>query len=1217
MVCEEGLTTITVPGFFNTETSNGGMLPVAISFVPVPPGSEPVLEWSVGAIGYARLDDSFKLSSAPVLSGTGVETSETFFPVQFPPEHETVSFRVIHLLGTTVAKITVSPFCYGTPDRYARVISFTISTPDTPGGRSAEGTLLQRICPGAEQWWPHRERSPESPYWGKPWARLRVKNTGFYVVSGQELEASGCNVTGVPSATLSMFSGPAELFDQNNPADEHILSNVAISVFDGGDGIFDSSDSLLFYGQGLWHWNFTSDSLFRSFHPYDEANTYWLTWGGENGARMRRQNASPAGGSEVSQGVTALSFEQEVLSNYEEIRTGWIWGFLYASNWSFFYLSAPFSSDSATVRLSLVNGGGIGQYHNVTAEIEGFTILDTLARDLIPDYRMEYFTIDGVQIKQGGNILKIKSDYPGGGSNFNYAEILLPVDLSVSSGYPVSVNGYTPGLHSLRFGPVSGVSSVYDLSDPSNPVELTEWVLTGSEALMSIEMQNEVSVFMAVNPYNYSSVESVEPAQPGRLLGVSSPADVIVTIPESMTAAVSILESLYASRGLSVFTATYQEVYDEFNQGVSDPGAVRSLVRWALDTWPDPPQALILIGDGSSDPLGLSTGTSTPAPVYIVPVELGSRCIEACFTIVHENSEDPEIPVCRIPASNINELLVALEKAAALESSSILGPWANTVMLAADDEWGVMLTEHESTDNCEFLSDSVIPPWVEIVKLYEIAYPWPPGTSPDGVHPAKPEAAADFIEQLNSGVLYTSFFGHGSYDQMTGEKLFASSMVNLLKNAPRYFLYNSFSCDNGFFDLSAADCLAEILLFHPGGGAAATMACTRGSTALQNLPLSSVFTGWLHSPEPVTIAEALWLSQLTIGNPANYDYCVLGDGGITLPRTVTAGFSAVPLDTLSRGLVNTVSVSFPRETSFSFRCLESADTVHYVSPLSDDFSIDYLRYGSELFSGIFPTDLMGNASVNFFVPLQADTGFLARTDATAATDGQLGSGYAWPIPLIDRGEYSDDSEGPLIELSFPGAEGSGIPSVYQNALVHAVLSDPSGICIMGDDAGSIIIASVDGGFEDVTELFAYNHGSYTSGSLDYSMPELLPGMHEIRIVARDGMENTGEGLLAFNVLQGEAPMLEDTGVYPNPARGQRAFFFTTSGTGTVEVSVFTVAGRPVWRNSTAVQQGSGQLFWNGKDSDGDSVAAGAYIFIIRFESSSGSASTSSILVVSP
>lgn len=1210
---EDSMFTIFVPEMYAMEDHGAAPVPGFANYVPVPPGSELHLEWAVGAVGNTGWDRTMIMSSSPILSGRGLQTVSSFQAVEFPSAHDPVSYEVIHLLGTTVIRITISPFCYGTPASYAREINYSLSFQEPSGGRSTDGTLLQSLCPGLETWWPYRQRSLESFFWGKPWARIKVGNgnTGFYSVSCEELEASGCAVTGVPSVSLAMFSGPGAMFDYDNPGDQHQLAPVSVKVFDGGDGIFGPADSLIFFGQGLWHWNFSSDSLFRSYHRYDENNTYWLTWGGDNGARIDQVTAIPSGGQEIDEGVIPLGFEEEIFWEFVEDRTGWVWTFLNGEFPSYFYLSSPFASDLGTVRLSVINE--TASYHRVWAELEGDLFLDT-----VDTGKVQVFSVDSVPLQQGGNILEVWNDHSAG-SYLNYAEILLPVDLSVSAGYQVAVSGYAPGNHSLRIGPVYDGSHIFNISDPFQPIELTEWNLDGTEAQMSLTIQGSITTFMAVNSSHYLSVQSIESAQPGRILGASSPADVIITVPESMIEGLTILESLYAARGLSVFIATYREVYDEFGQGVSDPGAVRSLVRWALDTWPDPPQSLLLIGDGSNDPLGFSTGHYSVAPVSVT---VGSdSCKDSYFTTVHFGSEVPEIPVSRIPASTVNELLIASEKAVSLGDESTYGPWANTIMLVADDEWGPneSFGENQATNTCELLADTVIPPSVNIVKLYGIEYPWPLGTTGEGAHPTKPEASSDFIEQLNRGVVCASFFGHGSYDQMTHEKLFASSMLGQLTNAPRYFLYNSFSCHNGFFDLAAVDCLAELFLFHPQGGSFASIACTRSSFFSPNETFSIELMDRLHQGE-FTIAEALWLSQITVGNKRNYLYPLLGDGGITLPQVETAGCYAEPEDTLKRGQVNAVNVSFPEENSFLFRCRESADTVVYVSPLIGNCTIGYLRYGAELYSSIFSTNQQGEASVNFFVPLQADTGSLARTDATGRIGDHLGTGYSWPTPLIDTGSHSDDSQGPEIELSFPDSQGGEIPSVYQNAVLHVVLSDPSGICVIGGDAGSIIIGSVDGGYDDLTDLFTYDQGSYTTGSLEYPIPELLPGIHEIRVVARDGMKNTGESVLVFNVLHGDSPLLENVGVYPNPVRGQRAFFFTTSSPGSVAVTVYTVAGRPVWQGDTIVQSGSGQFVWNGMDSDGDPLAAGAYIFVVKFSGSSGSSGSSSstdILVVSP
>jgi len=1007
-----------------------------------------------------------------------------------------------------------------------------------------------------------------------------------------------------------MFAGPGEMFDPDNPGAAHDLYSVAVSVFDGGDGIFDTGDSLMFYGLDLWHWNFQSDSIGRSFHRYDDANTYWLTWGGADGARIQQEAAPYNGGIPIQNGTVAFGFEEEVLSDTQNDRTGWLWAYLFGSSPGYFYLSSPFTSDNATIRLGLTNSGAHPRNHTVRADLEGVTILDSLSSSR----RNEVFTIEDVAVESGGNMLKVWNDYEYS-AFLDFVDIMVDVDPAVTAGYLVFLSDLPGGDASLTLGPVSPDTRIFDLTDPFNPVELTGWSSEGNAARITVDFTGTDAAVQTVEPSQYMGPVSIQPAQPGRILGSASSADVLVAVPEELAGGSSYIESVFSRRDVSVCIVTYREIYDEFGQGVSDPGAVRSFVRWALDTWPEPPEMLMLVGDGSDDPLGFTTGSRTLAPVYVgLP---SGRTEESFFTTVHEDSDQPEIPYCRIPASTMDELLVAMQKSDELTSGSILGPWANTVVLAADDEWGQQLTEDDATISCEYLADSVLNPSLNIEKLYLIAYPWPPGTTGEGIHPTKPEAAQDLVALFNSGISSFSFFGHGSYDQMAQEKLFSSGMVTQLFNSPRCFLYNSFSCDNGKFTLSAGDCLSEILLFHPTGGSAVNLACTGGSFSNQNKLLSSSFLGYVYGEDQLTVAEAFWLTVIEIQDDDNLLYSLLGDGGITVPMAEDDMCSATAPDTLFRGRINSVAVEFPEETSFLFRCKESAGIVHYVSPLSENFSIDYLRYGASIYTGMAATDESGTAAVDFFVPLQADTGSMGRADATGPLEAVLGTGYSWPVPIADDGEYTDDTEGPDIQLSFRNCLPGDIPSVYQNAELYAVLSDPSGICVLGSDAGSIIICSIDGEYEDVTELFSFNTGSYTTGSFEYTLPELLPGQHQVRVVARDGMKNTGENSLVFNMLEGPPPLLEKTGIYPNPGRGTRAFFFTTGSAGTVSASVYTIAGRPVWQGEKAVSPGVEQIVWDGLDADGDAIAAGSYIYVLKFSGGSGTCTVTDLMVVRP
>ena len=226
----EGLYEIAIPGMHPLENNDGVSLPGDYIFYPVPPGSIPELKWTVEAVGRTGWSSEVNFSSEPVLTGYGFNTSEDRVQAAFPEEHQPVAMDVVHLLGSTVARISVSPFCYGSPGMFASRLSITLTYPDRSGGISTEGTLFSHLSPEADRWWRYRTRSEESPFWGKPWARIRVDASGFYSVTGQEIIDAGCDITGAPSPSLAMFSGPATMFDPLNPADSQNLYPVSMTV---------------------------------------------------------------------------------------------------------------------------------------------------------------------------------------------------------------------------------------------------------------------------------------------------------------------------------------------------------------------------------------------------------------------------------------------------------------------------------------------------------------------------------------------------------------------------------------------------------------------------------------------------------------------------------------------------------------------------------------------------------------------------------------------------------------------------------------------------------------------------------------------------------------------------------------------------------------------------------------------------------------------------
>ncbi|NLA98447.1 MAG: hypothetical protein GX836_09670 [Spirochaetales bacterium] len=95
--------------------------------------------------------------------------------------------------------------------------------------------------------------------------RVKIREEGFYQLNHASLSASGLDVENLDPRTFRMY---------------HLGQEIAIQVTGEEDGLFDSSDRILFYGQALQD-------------KYTLDNVYWLTYGGENGLRMEGRQVNP------------------------------------------------------------------------------------------------------------------------------------------------------------------------------------------------------------------------------------------------------------------------------------------------------------------------------------------------------------------------------------------------------------------------------------------------------------------------------------------------------------------------------------------------------------------------------------------------------------------------------------------------------------------------------------------------------------------------------------------------------------------------------------------------------------------------------------------------------------------------------------------------------------------------------------------------------------
>jgi len=344
-----------------------------------------------------------------------------------------------------------------------------------------------------------------------------------------------------------------------------------------------------------------------------------------------------------------------------------------------------------------------------------------------------------------------------------------------------------------------------------------------------------------------------------------------------------------------------------------------------------------------------------------------------------------------------------------------------------------------------------------------------------------------------------------------------------------------------------------------------------------------------------------------MSNNNNKNYVLFGDGGIHSVYPSVSGCSfEIPSDTLYRGRINVISGSF-QNSSIGFLNITESGSDRVYSGLGGG-SITYLRYGSSIYKALITGTDQG-FSAAFFMPMQADTGSYSRGSAVGISVHGCEVAFDEWVTSVDEGDHSADSVPPSIELWIDGYSGEDVPSVSGNAVLRAFLSDSSGICTIGGGAGRSILLSLDSQGFDISRYFTYRNNSYTCGEITYSLPELVEGDHRIILVIWDGMGNTARDTLDFKVTGAIEDLLSSVFIYPNPGDGQRCFNFETSSAGTAVITVYTVAGRTIWRKTITCNEGYNQVVWNGLDMDFDELGSGAYIYRIHFSTWRG-ASTS-------
>ena len=1077
------------------------------------------------------------------------------------------------------------------------------------------------------------------------WLRLSVTRTGLYRVSYEDLVHAGLDPSSIDPATVRLFTGgplqqPDSVSMGGSFEEDWHLRELAV-LFDGSDtGDMMPGESFIFYGVGPADWrniidpSAPADSWFK--HRYDTESVYWMSWDGSfEGAplRMAERSVVPAGSPDLT--VTTyrhrLHVEQDL--QYDPIHTDdfWFWRRMNAGITTFtsdFQCSAV-AGGAGTLRTvgygPLIIGTGLSEADcSVNGETAGH-----LEWIVYTFYQPDTLDAPLTSIRNGTNtftMIKPSEDV----IYVQWYEIAYDRWLRSDGG---RLDFFSPAASgtaafSLEQFPASEELRVVDVTDWSAPVELTGWTGTVAGNLLAVGFEDE----LAGTPRHYyaaavsglmSAGIRIESLAPGILpsLRDEGAADMVIIYHQSLRSAALRLQAHRASHlphasSPVVRAVDIDDVYNNFSGGMKDPLAIRNYMKFLYDSYRtgDEPvlKYALLLGNCTYDAKDILGRGNDLVPVFINTLYDNEGVEDDDFLVKLDPGPDRlvDVAIGRMPVLNSTDAGRWVDRIVRYESQTDQGAWRNKVVIVADDQHST------STDNdfyftvdAEWMTveDPVFPSFVDYSKIYLYDYPF--------VGELKPGARADLLREWSDGALVINYAGHGSPQQLADERVMQMSDLYTLTNGDRAPLFLAFSCTVGDLENPYHRSMGQEMMVLDTGGAIAGVVGVAPTILVPNRELNYLYFDYLFAAKDSTYTEPVGEALLMAKTDASVDryisnnakYTLLGDPALTLalPR-LTVRHEAALVDTMETGYRYTVSGSAVRSGAVDVSFNGTADIIvqESMEMIADPIVwwgspriLEYRLPGKDIFRGSVDVTA-GRFSAEFVVPLRCRTGPHARVRSYLAGQSIDAAGALDTLRIVTASTVPPNEGPPKVDAYFAGQA----TRVKQGALLITEISDPDGVAILGTDPQSSIFLEFDrSGYPVfVTDYFQYDHGSSTTGRVEYPLHEGFgPGEHSVIVSAFDNLGAAGSDTLQFEVVEEGLFTVTDVFNMPNPLRESTNFVFQLSSRADVTLRIYTVSGTEIWRRDLSGEEGYNSVWWDGRDWAGDRVANGTYLYVLE------------------
>ncbi len=1091
------------------------------------------------------------------------------------------------------------------------------------------------------------------------WFRIPIKEEGIYQVTSALLNSAGVNIDNIQINNIHLYNygGFALPYDTRRPRPND-LNEIAVEVIDADqDGIMDDNDRVIFYGKGLGGWQFANGSWFYhgnpdgsgTLFPYDDTNYYLMTFDDKAGKRIESVQSPQLQNPQVPSRFTDYyHFEED---QYNILSSGLDWYWLKMSGTSdkrtaTFNLPQNFINDSIEVVFRFHGGSRsfFGSTGNFTYNLKGLVNSQIVFDNLIfSNYATVVKKIPLTSLSSligGNNVLEIQhiGNDEGCEVYLDFLEVMVHRPFVAENNY-IHFRDVLPGNTTKEYrivGLPSENNTIWDISDITN-VKKVEPLQNGE----TIVFQDSTRNTRHVDYYVFSSgaIRNIEGMQVldnhPNLRDPFRKAEFIIITPDEFYDAIEFLEVARETQipnRLETERVKLSEIFLEFSSSVKDVTAIRDFIHYVYENWSDTLKYVLLFGDGHYDYRNIRL---PDIPNLIPPFEITNKPNQTPEVDSRETDNyyvalgmtgnlgeiDPFLSIARLPINSAEQIEIYRDKIDKYSKSYTVDPekngWQSWLTFVSDDETGESGNTHELVWHLEptiKIVNSYIPEKFNLTKIYLHDYEPIPG----GLGRWKPKATEDLINQINRGTLLINFFGHGDPDTWAHE-----SVLNRTRDLPKFQndyrlpLWVAATCTWGKYDNPNRPSMSEELIWRSKQGGIAVISASRpvfvsGNKALADSFYKNLFNSRSNNLPSRLLGDAFFMASGWTDNFQKYH--LYSDPTLHLADSqYLIKIESIEPDTLKA--LSTVQVNAKITdrlgtalTEFNgFAVINAFDAVDKKFVEEGSKRYDYVYNGGTIFKGLVSVK-DGELTGRFIVPksIKYDSSYTGRLSIYAWSEVSGDAvGFSDNLLFYGSDQQVDDKTGPEIKVSF-----KDLPNFFDGDFVGSQptvfieLTDDNGINLTGEVGHRIEIVINENIKKDVTEFFVYDTDSYKNGKLEYTLPALTSGSHQLKITCWDNLNNSSEHFVNFRTVTADELMITEVVNFPNPFSDRTHFTFqliSPVGSADVTIGIYTVTGRKIYEMNDFAVQGFNKIpaaGWDGRDWDGDIIANGVYLYKI-------------------